>query len=219
GTPRGRGRAARRLAGRLWVLSMDCLRRGPHAGPVQGLQQARADGADPQTGTSAQRPAIEHLGQQPLRRSHVEAIGRAPEGAPLWILQLPARRDHGEHRAEPRGEPIDLRGAPAEGGEPDHGQPDPVPPTVLVRRKEAGQDAAQRDAGRTERRGLRLTDPARPEVSAAKQEEPAWLPAALRWWLAPPVSPVAGAGRDGSGRWPSPARPLPCRVVAGHHAW
>src|SRR2546428_7538588 len=36
-----------------------------------------------ETGTSAQRPAVEHLGEQPFRRPDVEAVRRAPEGAPL----------------------------------------------------------------------------------------------------------------------------------------
>src|SRR2546430_1676221 len=75
---------------------------------------------------------------------------RVDEGPSVRILHFAARCHDGEHRPQPRCEPIHVRRAPAEGREPDRGQPDPVLAAVRRRREEAGEDAPQRDAARAD---------------------------------------------------------------------
>src|SRR5207253_10397239 len=115
---------------------------------VQGLQQARTDRADPETGAPVVGPAIDRLGEHLVRRLDVETDGRLAEGPPVWILHVAARGHDGKHRAESGRQSLYVRRAPAEGGEPDRGQPNSVLAAVRRGREEAGEDATQRDSAR-----------------------------------------------------------------------
>src|SRR5207253_5888577 len=89
GAPRGGRRASGDLSGRLGLFPSDRVRREPHPGSLQGLQQARADGADPEARTAPFGPPFDRLGEHLVRRYDLQTNGRPPQGPPLRVLHVP----------------------------------------------------------------------------------------------------------------------------------